>query len=130
MTGAIAFGRNPASMDRSSRFGDPRITDIRVGVARALSGLVTMTTIEDVLSRLRAEFLEMPGMRLTADQVQRLCGVERALCRWALDALVASRFLRVKADGRYARVTDGGDVPRPLHAEAELRLERRIARAS
>ena len=29
-----------------------------------------------VLTRLRAEYLEMPGMRLTAQQVQRLCGVE------------------------------------------------------
>jgi DNA-binding GntR family transcriptional regulator len=89
-----------------------------------------MRTIEDVLSRLRAEFLEMPGMQLTADQVHRLCGVERALCRRALDALVASRFLRVKADGRYARVADAGDVPLPFLARADLRVERRTARAS
>jgi DNA-binding GntR family transcriptional regulator len=88
-----------------------------------------MRTIEDVLSRLRAEFLEMPGMRLTGDQVHRLCGVERALCRRALDALVASTFLRVKADGRYARVADDGDVPRPFPAEADLRVGPRIARA-
>jgi hypothetical protein len=89
-----------------------------------------MRTIEDVLSRLRAEFLEMPGMRLTPDQVQRLCGVERALCRLALDALVASKFLCVKADGHYARVTDGGDMPRRFRAKADLSVERRIARGS
>ena len=39
----------------------------------------------------------MPGMRLTPEQVQRLCGVERAPCRLALDALVASESLCVKA---------------------------------
>ena len=89
-----------------------------------------MRTIEDVLSRLRAEFLEMPGMRLTPDQVQRLCGLEGPLCRLALDALVASQFLCVKADGHYARVRDGGDMPRPSPAKADLRVERRIARAS
>jgi len=36
-----------------------------------------MRTVQDVLTRLRAEFLEMPGLRLTPEQVQRLCGVER-----------------------------------------------------
>jgi hypothetical protein len=32
-----------------------------------------MRTIEDVRNRLRSEFLEMPGLRLTSEQVQRLC---------------------------------------------------------
>jgi uncharacterized coiled-coil protein SlyX len=39
-----------------------------------------MRTLEDALNRLRAEFLEMPGMHLRPEQVQRLCGVERGLC--------------------------------------------------
>ena len=51
-----------------------------------------MRTIEDVLIRLRAEFVEMPGLRLTADQVQRLCGIEPTLCRQGLDALVRRGF--------------------------------------
>ena len=29
-----------------------------------------------VLERLRGEYLEMPGMKLTIEQVQRLCGIE------------------------------------------------------
>jgi hypothetical protein len=65
-----------------------------------------MRTIEDALNRLRAEFLEMPGMHLKLEQVQRLCGVERGL--WVLDSLVEARFLWVSTDGQYARVTDGG----------------------
>lgn len=60
-----------------------------------------------ILERLRAEFLEMPGLRLTADQVHRLCGVERKTCRAVLDALVDERFLCAKADGTYARLTEG-----------------------
>jgi hypothetical protein len=32
-----------------------------------------------MLKRVRAEYLEMPGLRLTLEQAQRLCGVGRAL---------------------------------------------------
>jgi len=41
-----------------------------------------------VLERLRAEYPEMPGMKLRIKQVQRLCGIERTMCRLVLDALV------------------------------------------
>jgi len=59
------------------------------------------------LQRLRAEYLEMPGLRLRAVQVERLCGIESALCRTLLDALVDEKFLRANTDGTYTRVTDG-----------------------
>jgi hypothetical protein len=54
-----------------------------------------------MLNRLRAEYLEMPGLRLTAAQVQRLRGIERLMCESVLDALVDAKFLRVKSDGTY-----------------------------
>ena len=69
----------------------------------------------DAIRRIRAEYLEMPGLRLTLGQAQRLCGVERTLCQTVLDALVSERFLCVKADGAYARVADG-DWLRPAKA--------------
>ena len=69
---------------------------------------VIMRTIDDILNRFRGEFLEMPGLRLTPEQAQRLCGVERTLCQTVLDALVDEKFLCMKADGSYARLTDGG----------------------
>ena len=75
--------------------------------------------MQPILERLRAEFLEMPGLRLTADQVHRLCGVERQACRDMLDALVSEKFLCAKADGTYARLTDG-DAWRPYQAKADL----------
>ena len=62
-----------------------------------------MKTIEHALTRLRAEFLEMPGMHLKPEQVERLCGVERGLCQTLLDSLVDAKFLSVNADGQYAR---------------------------
>ncbi len=75
--------------------------------------------MKQTLERLRAEFLEMPGLQLTMDQVHRLCGVDRPMCSAVLDALVQERFLCVTADGRYGRVSDGR-VPRPRPAKADL----------
>ena len=67
----------------------------------------TLMTDRRILQRLRAEYLEMPGLRLRAVQVQRLCGIEPAICRTTLAALVDEKFLRENTDGTYARVTDG-----------------------
>ena len=41
----------------------------------------------------------MPGLHLTVDQVQRLCGIERPLCTKVLDGLVEEHFLCVKPNG-------------------------------
>jgi hypothetical protein len=72
-----------------------------------------------VLERLRAEYLEMPGMKLRIEQVQRLCGIEPPMCRLVLDALVKERFLCLKPDGTYVRATEGRSSQRP--AKAALR---------
>lgn len=74
--------------------------------------------MQQILERLRAEFLEMPGLRLTVEQIHRLCGVEQPMCSAVLDALVRERFLCVKPDGTYARLTDG--LPRPRPAKADI----------
>ena len=83
-----------------------------------------------LLTRIRGEYLEMPGLRLTLQQAQRLCGVERMLCKTVLDALVEARFLCLKPNGTYARAIDGQDVPRPRSAKAELGTGARVAQAS
>jgi hypothetical protein len=87
------------------------------------------TTIEDVLSHLRAEFLEMPGLRLNSEQVQRLCGVEQALCQTALEALVDAKFLSAKPNGYYARLM-GETIQRQQPAKADLRTDTRFSKAS
>ena len=74
--------------------------------------------MQRALDRIRAEFLEMPGLQLTIDQVHRLCGVERAVCSEVLALLVDQEFLYRKTDGRYSRVT--ADAPRARQAKAHL----------
>ena len=83
--------------------------------------------MQPILERLRSEFLEMPGLRLTAGQVQRFCGVDPLDCQAVLDALVAAHFLCRRPDGTYARVFDSFD--HPVAAKATLRNDAR-ARAS
>ncbi len=58
---------------------------------------------QQVLNRIRAEFEEMPDMKLTSEQIQRLCGVNRSLCEAALESLVQMQFLSVTSDRRYTR---------------------------
>ena len=84
---------------------------------------------ERLLERIRGEYLEMPGLRLKLEQMQRLCGVERTLCQQVLDSLVNDKFLCVKPDGAYARLTDG-EVLHPHPAKAHLRIAPRFARVS
>ena len=63
-----------------------------------------MRTIDETIRHVRAEFWEMPGLRLKAEQVQRLCGVEATICQVVLNELVDARFLCLKEDGHYARL--------------------------
>lgn len=79
--------------------------------------------MHDLQSRIRGEYMEMPGMRLTLEQARRLCGVDRELCQEVLNALVVANFLRITSDGAYARCTDGTDYPRPRAAKAGLGTE-------
>jgi hypothetical protein len=85
-----------------------------------------MKANEDVVSRLRGEFLEMPGLRLKSVQVQRLCGVERTVCEAVLGLLVDEKFLTVRSDGHYARLTTGDRHP----ARADVRTETWAKQAS
>jgi len=60
--------------------------------------------IDDVLQRIQGEFVEMPGLRLTPPQAQRLWGLERDVCDAMLGALVDARFLVRTRDGAFIRV--------------------------
>jgi hypothetical protein len=71
-----------------------------------------MRTTQDVLERVRGEYLQMPGLSLTVQEAQRLCGIEQTLCKTVLDSMVSTRFLCVTPDGTYARLADG-EIPRP-----------------
>jgi hypothetical protein len=84
---------------------------------------------QEALERIRAEYLEMPGLRLTVEQVQRLCGIGRAMCSVALETLVEAKFLCTKSNGAYARLTDGDiSCPRPAKADLERKTAMQLLR--
>ena len=56
-----------------------------------------------VLRRVRNEFLEMPGLRVTVQQAMRLWGLERTACEAVIDSLLGSAFLRRTQTGTFVR---------------------------
>ena len=56
-----------------------------------------------LLSRVRSEFLEMPGLRLTEAQGRRLWGLEPAQCSALLAELLNTKFLYRTRDGAFMR---------------------------
>jgi predicted transcriptional regulator of viral defense system len=56
-------------------------------------------------ARVRAEYLEMPGLCLTVDQARRLWGLDAADCHAVLHRLVAQGFLTRSTRGMYLRRT-------------------------
>lgn len=59
--------------------------------------------LERWLDLVRSEYLEMPGLRLTVAQAQRLWGLDRARAETLLRALVETAFLKRDTKGMYAR---------------------------
>jgi hypothetical protein len=77
----------------------------------ALSPLVSPTLkfpITAVLQRVLAEYLEMPGLKLTAPQARRLWGLDRTTCDAALAALVDARFLSRTREGLFIMAAPSG----------------------
>ena len=86
---------------------------------------------EQMLSRIRGEYLEMPGLRLKREQAQRLWGLDERSCAQVLECLVDLKFLYRTVDGKYARLTEGA-VPspplRPVKTDLDSRAGTRAGR--
>jgi len=63
----------------------------------------TGRTIQDVVRRIRGEFLEMPGLRLTPEQARRLWRLDETACDAVLGALVDAHFLARTRDGAFVK---------------------------
>lgn len=74
--------------------------------------------IDEVLQRIQGEFVEMPGLRLTAAQAQRLWGLDREFCNKLLSSLVDAKFLEQTRDGAFVRLE--GARPTRLAASGAL----------
>jgi hypothetical protein len=53
----------------------------------------SVRSIRDLIERVRAEYLEMPGLSPTSEQLERLCGIDCTICRLVLQALIDRKFL-------------------------------------
>ncbi len=69
----------------------------------ARAGRRTGRPMIEPVQRVKREFLEMPGLRLTVRQAARLWAIEPTDCERLLDDLVEARFLSRMRDGTYAR---------------------------
>lgn len=72
--------------------------------------------VEEALRRVKGEFVEMPGLRLTSAQAQRLWGLDGEFCEAVLGALVDAQFLLRTGDGVFVRVDSG--APRRMARRA------------
>lgn len=79
------------------------------------------------LAEVRAEYLDMPGLKLTEQQAQRLFHLDCPACKAVLDTLVDVGFLRRTDDGMFVRF----ELASPLvsHVGQSLREQRRGLRA-
>jgi hypothetical protein len=59
--------------------------------------------VRDALLRIRTEYIEMPDLKLTGRQVQRLWNLPRDVCEAALASLLEEGFLMQSPNGAYVR---------------------------
>lgn len=73
----------------------------------------------NLLRRIWNEYIEMPGLRLTSEQAQRLWGVDVQTCTALMESLIDLGFLVRRPDGKYARLAEGS-AGRLRMAKAEV----------
>ena len=79
------------------------------------------------LYRVYSEFMEMPGLRLTPKQAQRLWGLDEHQCLQLLNHLVEAKFLTRGPQGAYGRSSDGPvAMPALRPAKASLPIASRL----
>jgi hypothetical protein len=76
-----------------------------------------MPSPESLIVRIRGEYREMPGLRLTLAQACRLWQVDVATCETLLEQLVREAFLHRTDDGAYIAPSSSAGQP----AKAQLR---------
>jgi hypothetical protein len=75
-----------------------------------------MPTPDTLLTRVRAEYHEMPGLRLTLAQACRLWQVDATTCEGLLDTLIRQHFLARTRDGAFIAVSRWQERPTPQNA--------------
>ena len=63
----------------------------------------SVVTVRNTLDMIQSEYQQLPGLRLTLAQAQRLWHLDRNMCNALLAALVDARFLSRAPDGTFVR---------------------------
>ena len=66
--------------------------------------------LDDLFHRARAEFREMPGLRLTFRQMQRLWTLDHPTCQVLVERLLRAKVLARTPSGQYVRFGANGSV--------------------
>ena len=74
---------------------------------------MVLMQIDDAVELIRMEYAELPGLKLTFWQAQRLWNLSDAVCAGARQALTDGRFLSRAADGAYVRSAWPAALRRP-----------------
>jgi hypothetical protein len=82
---------------RASIVGNPSVP------LRKAEAIQPRVTTNEWAQLVRGEYLEMPGLRLTQSQVQRLCGLCSDECDAVIRELLAAGFLKRTSGGAFVR---------------------------
>ena len=69
-----------------------------------MNAVTATPDLRPLIERVRGEYLEMPGLRLTGVQAQRLWGLDQRRCDLVFRALTEARFLTRTSDGAFVRL--------------------------
>ena len=90
-----------AATSRRSDLGDIKL--LPAVLSPTLAGERHHRVREELVLRIRGEFVEMPGLSLTSVQAIKLFGISPDVCAGILSHLIEEGVLRLKSDGRYTR---------------------------
>jgi hypothetical protein len=77
-----------------------------LGIEEAAYDATPSEVMSGLLVRVRGEYREMPGLRLTIPQAARLLGMPPDVAETVLDQLRRSAVLALSADGAYSLITE------------------------
>ncbi len=89
-----------AHLGEGFALGPENATAVALAKERCLVGAAG---IGDWLVRIRSEFLEAPGLRLTLREAERFWGRDAHVCEALLEALVTASFLTRSMQGKCMR---------------------------
>ena len=78
-----------------------------------------MSPLESLIARIRGEYSEMPGLRLTVAQACRLWQIDGPTCESVFEQLVREAFLYTTASGAYIALPATAGSPAKAHLSRE-----------